>query len=220
VTDEVVVVVVAGGEAPPAGSARDVPLGAHVVAADRGVDHAHALGLEVDLAIGDFDSASPGALEQAEEAGARVERHPEAKDATDLELALDAALELRPERILVLAGLGQRLDHLLSALLLLGTPRYAETQVDAVVGNARVHVVRGERSLEGEPGELVSLLPLHGPAEGITTEGLAYPLTGDTLEPGSSRGVSNRFTGQAARVGVERGILLAVRPGPESEESA
>jgi thiamine pyrophosphokinase len=220
VTDEVVVVVVAGGEAPPAASARDVPLGAHVVAADRGVDHAHALGLEVDLAIGDFDSASAGALEQAEEAGARVERHPEAKDATDLELALDAALELRPERILVLAGLGQRLDHLLSALLLLGTPRYAETQVDAVVGNARVHVVRGERSLEGEPGELVSLLPLHGPAEGITTEGLAYPLTGDTLEPGSSRGVSNRFTGQAARVGVVRGILLAVRPGPESEESA
>jgi thiamine pyrophosphokinase len=218
VTDEVVVIV-AGGEAPPAEAARAVPPGARIVAADRGVDHAHALGLEVDLVVGDLDSASRTALAAAEEGGARVERHPEAKDATDLELALDAALELEPEpgRILVLAGVGSRLDHLLSALLLLGSDRYAEPEIDAVVGDARIHVVRGSRELAGEPGELVSLLPLHGPAEGVRTEGLAYPLAGETLAAGTSRGVSNRFTGEAARVDVERGILLAVRPGPETE---
>ncbi len=216
---EEVVVVVAGGEAPPAESARAVPAGAPVVAADRGVDHAHALGLDVDLVIGDFDSATPTAVTQAEEAGARVERHPEEKDATDLELALDAALELSPKRILVLAGPGRRLDHLVSALLLLGSARYAGVEVDAVVGDARVHVIRGSRALDGELGELVSLLALHGPAEGIRTEGLAYPLAGETLEAGSSRGVSNRFTGEAAHVDVERGVLLAVRPGPETEEA-
>jgi thiamine pyrophosphokinase len=218
VTDEVVVIV-AGGEAPPAEAARAVPPGARVVAADRGVDHAHALGLEVDLVVGDLDSASRTGLAEAEEAGARVERHPTAKDATDLELALDAALELEPEpgRIVVLAGVGSRLDHLLSALLLLGSDRYAATEIDAIVGDARIQVVRGSRDLEGEPGELVSLLPLHGPAEGVRTEGLAYPLAGETLVAGTSRGVSNRFTGEAARVDVERGILLAVRPGPETE---
>ena len=214
------VVVVAGGEAPPSSARRAVPPGATVVAADRGVDHAHALGLEVDLVVGDFDSASDAAVAEAEEAGARLERHPEAKDATDLELALDAALELSPERVLVLAGLGRRLDHLVSALLLLGSPRYAEVEIDAIVGDAHVHVIRGERALTGEPGELVSLLPLHGPAEGIRTDGLDYPLAGEALAPGSSRGVSNRFTGDAARVTVERGILLAVRPGPETEDTA
>jgi thiamine pyrophosphokinase len=212
-----VVVVVAGGEAPAAGSARAVPEGAHVVAADRGVDHAHALGLRVDLAIGDFDSASPAALARAEERGAGVERHPAEKDATDLELALDAALELEPRRILVLAGTGRRLDHLIAAVLLLGSERYAATEVDALVGDARLHVIRGERELQGEPGELVSLLPLHGAAEGVRTEGLEYPLAGETLEPGTSRGVSNRFAAEAARVVVEQGILLAVRPGPEEE---
>ena len=57
-------------------------------------------------------------------------------------------------------------------------------------------------------------------AEGVTTAGLEYPLTGETLEAGTSRGVSNRFAVEAARVSVERGILLAVRPGPETGKTA
>jgi thiamine pyrophosphokinase len=211
------VVIVAGGEAPPADAVRAVPAGALVIAADRGLDHARALGLDVALAIGDFDSASAAAVAAAEGEGTRIERHPLDKDATDLELALDAALETTPERVLVLAGTGERLDHLLSALHVLGSPRYAEVELDARIGEARVHVIRGERRLEGEPGETVSLFALHGPAEGVRTEGLEYPLADETLEPGSSRGVSNRFLAEAARVRVGRGILLAVRPGPETE---
>jgi thiamine pyrophosphokinase len=207
------VVVVAGGEAPEPDAAREVPAAAPVVAADRGLDHAQALGLQVTVAVGDFDSASAGAIAAAEAAGTPIERHPEAKDATDLELALDAALALDPERILVLAGVGERLDHLLSALLVLGASRFASVELDARVGAARVHVVRAQRVLEGAPGELISLFALGGRAEGVRTEGLAYPLADETLEEGSSRGVSNRFSADTARIEVERGVVLAVRPG-------
>jgi thiamine pyrophosphokinase len=210
------VVVVAGGEAPDPGALSDVPPGATVVAADRGVDHALALGLHVDVAVGDFDSASPGAIEAVERGGARVERHPRAKDATDLELALDTAVELGARRIVVLAGVGDRLDHLLAAFLLLASPRYAEVEIDAWVGGSLTHVVRTEREIRGEPGELVSLMAAHGPAAGVRTAGLAYPLEGETLEPGSTRGVSNELVGAAARVSLERGVVLAVRPGEAS----
>jgi thiamine pyrophosphokinase len=210
---EELVVVVAGGEAPAAEAAQAVPRGAPVVAADSGVDHARALGLEVALAIGDFDSASPAGVAAAEADGARVERHPAAKNATDLELALDAALQFDPARVLVLGGVGGRLDHLAAALLLLGAPRYAGVDVDAQIGPALAHVIRGKRMLVGEPGELLSLLPLHGPVEGVRTDGLLYPLAGETLEPGTSRGVSNEFTAAAATISLERGTLLAVRPG-------
>jgi len=86
------------------------------------------------------------------------------------------------------------------------------------VGRALVHVIRGERELRGELGELVSLLALHGLAESVRTDGLAYPLAGESLEPGSSRGVSNVFVSDMARVSVERGVLLAIRPGPEPGE--
>jgi len=212
------VVVVAGGEPPDAASARGVPAGAAVVAADRGLEHALALGLTVAVAVGDFDSASPAAVAAVEQAGARIERHPAAKDATDLELALDIALALTPERVLVLAGVGERLDHLLAVLLLIAAPRYAGVEIDARIGRSLTHVVRDERALQGTPGELVSLVPMHGPARDVRTEGLVYPLVGETLEPGSTRGVSNELAAPTARVTVGGGTLLAVRPDFGGEE--
>jgi thiamine pyrophosphokinase len=208
-----VVVVVSGGGAPSRDAASAVPAGSIVVVADRGLEHAQALGLEVAVAVGDFDSASPEAVAAAERAGVRIERHAAEKDETDLELALDAAIDLRPARILVLAGRGGRLDHELSSLLLLCSEKYASAQIDALVGEARVQVVWGARELEGVPGELVTLLPAHGAAEGVRTDGLAYPLQGETLDASSTRGVSNVFVKSTARVALDRGVLLAIRPG-------
>ena len=205
------VVVVAGGPAsqPPA---LEIPTGAPVVAADSGVDRALALGLRVEVAVGDFDSVTAGGLEAARAAGARIERHSPEKDATDLELALDVAAALLPRRILVLGSDGGRLDHLLSTLLLLGADRFAPYEIDATLGAATAHVIRGKRRLAGEVGELISLFALHGPASGVTTDGLQFPLRGETLESGSSRGVSNVFASPEARIELEHGVLLAVRP--------
>lgn len=206
------IAVFAGGSGPRADCVAWIPAGAFVVAADSGADHALALGLAVDVAIGDFDSISPAALELLEQAGTRVERHPTAKDATDLELALETAVALRPRRIVVVGGADGRLDHLLGELLLLGSDPYADIELDALLGPATIHVVRHERLLEGAKDELISLFALHGPAVGVVTEGLAYPLRGETLAAGSTRGVSNLFGGTSARITLERGVLLAVRP--------
>ena len=214
------VVVVAGGARPGPRPLAAVPPGAPVIAADRGAEYALASGLSVDLAVGDFDSITAAGLKALERGGVRLERHPSAKDVTDLELALDAAAALAPERILVVAGGGGRLDHLLGELSLLASEAYASVEVDAVVGRATVNVVRRERTLTGRVGELISLLPLHGPAVGVVTSGLGYPLRGDTLRPGSSRGISNLFTAEEARVALESGVLLAVRPGRRAPAAA
>ena len=215
-------VILAGGELPPVRALAAVltdgsPL---VVAADSGLDHALALGLHVDVVVGDLDSASAHALRAAELAGARIVRHPIAKDATDLELALDEAAALGARRVLVVASSEGRLDHLLASLLLLGSERYVGLELDAVVGEALLHVVRGERTLLGSVGELLTLLPLGGRAEGVTTVGLEYPLAGDTLEPGSTRGVSNVFTAAEARVALADGVLLAIRPDGAASHGA
>jgi thiamine pyrophosphokinase len=212
-----VVAVVAAGPAPAPGAALAVPADATVIAADGGLGHAWTLGLEVSLLVGDLDSVSPEDLARAESDEIAIERHPREKDATDLELALDAASARRPKRILVVAGGGGRLDHLLSTLLLLAADKYARVELDAWIGPARVHVVRGTRELDGAPGELLTLVALQGPAERISTEGLVYPLVDETLEPGSSRGVSNVFASTRATISVGRGVLLAVRPGAEED---
>ena len=206
--EELDAVVVASGEGPEL----TLPPAETVVAADGGLLRARALGLGVDVVVGDLDSATPEALAAAEAEGARIVRHPQAKDATDLELALDEAVALGARRVLVVASAGGRLDHLLGSVLLLAEERYAGLELDALVGDALVHVVRGERMLAGVPGELLTLLPLGGPATGVTTEGLEYPLAGETLEPGTTRGVSNVFTSNGARVTLTDGVLLAVRP--------
>ena len=132
------VVVVASGEGPEL----TLPRATRVVAADGGLLRARALGLDVDVVVGDLDSATPEALAAAETAGARVVRHPPAKDATDLELALDEAAALGASRVLVVASAEGRLDHLLGSLLLLAADRYAALELDALVGEALVHVVR------------------------------------------------------------------------------
>lgn len=205
-------VVVAGGDPVDPATVPSVPDAALVVAADSGLALAFALGLGVDVLVGDLDSASALDVEQARQEGAEVEQHPTAKDATDLELALDAAVARGATRLVVLGGHAGRLDHLLGNLALLSSPSYAGVEVAAHVGPATVTVIRDEAVLRGAVGDLVTLLPQHGPVHGVVTEGLRYPLAAEVLEPGSTRGLSNVLSAPVARVCVASGVLLAVQP--------
>jgi len=214
------VVVFSGGPPPGVNVLACLPVGAPIVAADRGAAHALSLGLRVELAVGDFDSIGAPALDALERSGARLQRHSPAKDATDLELALDAATALAPRRILVVGGASGRLDHRFGELLVLGAEAYAGVEVDAIFGRSKVHVIRGERRFEGRRRELISLFALHGAARGVISEGLAYPLRGELLAPGSSRGVSNVFEAERARVELESGVVIALRPGMRASLSA
>jgi thiamine pyrophosphokinase len=205
-------VVFTGGD-PVRGDVRGlVPDGAFVIAADSGLHTALAHELHVNLVVGDFDSVAADALAAAVSGGALIERHPAEKDATDLELALDRAAGMDPEQIVVIGGHGGRLDHLLANALLLGHDRYSGSRLAAYMGDAHVSVVRDHLALHGAVGDVVTLLPLHGPAIGVTTDGLRYPLQGETLDQSSTRGVSNEFLETDATVRLDSGVLLAIAP--------
>ena len=210
------VIVLAGGDTVDAAIRHLLPNDAAVIAADSGLALAPILGLTVDLVVGDLDSVDPDQLTAARAAGADVDRHPVDKDRTDLAIALDAAMTRSPARITVVGGHGGRLDHLLANAALFGAAAYADTRIVARMGHATLTVVRGGRpatELSGTPGELVSLLAVHGAASSITTSGLRFPLDGQDLAAGSSQGVSNEFTGDRALVALQDGVLLVVQPG-------
>src|SRR5437867_727455 len=95
------VVVFAGGDPVDPRLRSAVPADATVVAADAGLHHAQALGVAVDIVVGDLDSVDPERLAAAVAQGARVERHPAAKDFTDLELAFQVADRLGARDLLV-----------------------------------------------------------------------------------------------------------------------
>lgn len=190
-----------------------------VVAADSGLHLAQELGLPVDVAVGDFDSAAPEAVADAERAGASIERHPADKDHTDLELALDAAVARGATRIVVLGVDGGRPDHALANLLLLGSEKYAGVAVETRSPSGRAVVVTDSATLPGKAGDLVSLLPLGGTAHGVRTTGLRFALADDDLDPGTTRGVSNVIDTTPATVTVTGGALLAVLPRESTDET-
>lgn len=215
-----VVVVVAGGEPPDESHGRQalqelLPEAAdHVVAADSGLDHARVLGLAPTVLVGDLDSISAEGLHWAHQHDVVIEEHPSDKNETDLELALAAACRLGDELIVVDGRLG-RFDHAVGNLLLLGSERWADVAITAVLGGSRLTVVRGRRELRGSPGDVVSLFPVGGPARGVTTDGLRWPLDRAELLPGSSLGTSNLFEGARAAVEVDEGVVYVIQPPPE-----
>jgi thiamine pyrophosphokinase len=206
-------VVVSGGLSPDPAEVGPLPAGAFVIAADSGIEHAQALGLQVDVLVGDLDSVGAPAVVAAERAGVRIERHPVDKEATDLELALDYALALGATRVTVVSGGGgSRLDHHLAELALLASPRFAPLRLDARIAGARAVPVHGGDgvSLLGAPAAVLTLLALGGPAVGVATDGLRWPLRAETLQPGSTRGVSNEIISGPVHVQLSSGSLLVV----------
>ena len=175
------------------------------VAADGGLLHAHRAGREADVLVGDLDSVGTSALERARRAGAEIIAHPVDKSMTDLDLALDLVRERlgakdAPLDVLVVGGHGGRLDHLLGNLLVLASERHAALRISGWWGTDVLHIVRDVATVHGDPGSTVSLLALHGAAEGVTTNGLRFPLEEAVLEPGSSLGVSNELASPPATV--------------------
>jgi thiamine pyrophosphokinase len=213
--DTKTVLVFAGGDGVQ--PADQLPSADLVIAADSGLDLAVSLGATVDLLVGDLDSISPEGLAAARETGVAIEQHPTDKDATDLELALAAAVREGAARIVVIGGGGGRIDHLLANAMLLASPGWADIDVEWLVDGAHILAIRHQATITGSPGDRLTLLAIGEPADGVTTEGLRYELSNDVLLASSTRGVSNEFEAGSVTIHVRNGVLLAIhQPGTSS----
>ena len=185
------------------------------VAVDGGLHHLQRMGLQPHWLIGDLDSVDPEEVLQLEAAGVRILRFPVEKDETDLELALQTAVTGGFRSIRILGSLGGRLDQTLGNLFLLAHPMLAGCDVRLLDpdGNQEIFIIQQSCVIEGQPGNLISLIPLNGPAGGIRTKGLYYPLQGETLYPDRTRGISNKMTDDRAEVSVAEGLLLCIHAG-------
>ena len=182
-----------------------------LIAVDGGLRHIESLGLSPNLIIGDLDSADPEKIQAYHAQGVETKTFPADKDETDLELALQAACELEPETIWVVAALGNRLDQTLANIFLLTLPDLVNFNIRLFDGQTEVFLIRESGVIQGEIGQRVSLLPIHGLAEGIYTEGLKYTLSDETLYPEKTRGISNEMSSSTATVHLKNGLLLCIR---------
>ncbi len=184
-----------------------------VVAADGGTLALERWGVLPHAIVGDLDSLG---AERALEYGTRgvtvVPFSPE-KDESDLELAIAHAVGAKADDIVLLAIFGgERFDHELANTLLLAGEAYRGRCLRAVRGDVTVRALHGGEQLElaGVAGDLVTLLAVRGDAEGVRTQGLRYPLAGETLRFGAARGLSNVVVSAPASIACERGVLLVL----------
>ena len=192
---------------------------ATVVAADGGLLRAWKLGLEPELLVGDLDSLEPADVAAAADTGIEIVRAEVDKDESDAELAALEAVRRGATKVTVLGAFGgPRLDHALANVWLLAHPGLAGVEVVLLDARWRVSLVTApgpagaavRRDLPGPVGALVSLFPHAGDVDGLTTEGLRYPLHDEPLRVGPARGLSNVRVAVDASVTVRAGRLLVV----------
>src|SRR5581483_1843548 len=181
-----------------------------LICADGGARHALAPGLTPHLPIGDMDSATKDEMRELKKANVPIELYPRDKNETDMELALQRALERNPSSIIVIGALGGRLDQTLGNIALLSDSRLSVLDPRLDDGVEEVFFCRGRSKVEGRSGDLVSLIPWRGNVEGIRTEGLKWPLRAETLHPEKTRGISNEMIGDVAAIQIESGLLLVI----------
>ncbi len=193
--------------------------GATVIAADSGVALADALGLSVDVAVGDFDSLDPGFVARLDDLAGEVRAHDRDKDATDLELALAVAVESAPARVLVFGLEGGRPDHALANLLVAASESFASLEIELALGLGRAWVVRDRLVGSWPEGTTLSIVPVHGDVT-VSVDGVRWPLQYSRLVAGTTRGVSNATTGAPSTVTVHDGVAICIvptePPDPES----
>lgn len=185
-----------------------------IIAADSGWEHAVAAGPLPDILVGDMDSISRAHLEQARASHADVIVHDPDKDETDTEIALATAIDNGATHITVIAGGGDRPDHVFAMLHSLASARFASARIDGHLGASRFHVCHAHQPVDihTQPGDTVSLLPVGGDAV-VSADNLKWPLVRETLHAHASRGVSNVATGRVD-IAVHEGTLIAFTTPP------
>lgn len=189
-----------------------------IIGADAGAGHLWACGVRPDLVVGDLDSLDQATIDALEAAGVPFDRHPTMKDATDLELAIRKAVDRGATSLSIAAATGspgngdERLDHLFGNVGLLGHPMVRGITPRLISPTNEICLITGPESVRiiGELGDFVSLVPLTDHVDGITTTGLAYPLHGERLAWGTSRGISNELLQTTATVRATAGRILVI----------
>ncbi len=200
--------VITGGAYPELGAIRHLVDAAElIVAADSGLETAVAYGVRPSVIVGDFDSISDeGLLAGYDEASVR--RFSTAKDFTDTELALRAAIEEGADHVYLVGGGGGRVDHLLAIAALFER----ESPPDLwVTDTSAIRSFDSEVVERGSVGETISFFPLGCVPCRMSSTGLRWPLDSLTWKRGNF-GISNEFSGPEARVRVHSGRLLVIRP--------
>jgi len=183
-----------------------------VIAADGGAQHCRDLDIHPALVIGDMDSISPALLADLKNQETQILVYPEDKDQTDLELALTYALRHQVDDVIFYGVLGGRLDLSLANLMLLTRSEWEPLSLVVIDEPDTAYLMRNHDTISilGNPGDIVSLIPLSEDVTDVSTQGLRWQLNHVDLPQGNTLSVSNELVGTSAQVQIGKGKMLLI----------
>lgn len=181
----------------------------YLIAVDGGAKFFKKLKLIPNIVIGDMDSIPPmckGLINQTP----TVIKYPRKKDKTDFELAIDYCLKEKFQEIIIFGILGDRIDHMLANIFLIAKIQVnnPSIKIKIIEGKKEIFVLNKEIKINGKIGDEISIIPITEKLEGITTDGLYYRLIDETLEFGTTRGVSNVMNKITMKITSSAGVAL------------
>ena len=177
-----------------------------ILCADGGANTASEYGYTPDYVVGDLDSVSDQ-IKAALAADRLVLVDPEGNVGTDGQKVLNHAVALGVTEAVLFGFTGRRTDHLLGNLSLLKA--FADRLALRIVDDyCDIRLIDRDIRFRAAIGQKISLCPLDGAVEGITTEGLKWPLRSESLISGVRDGISNEVVANPVEIRVGRGDLL------------
>ena len=178
--------------------------GEYIVAVDAGLEVLQKMGIEADLAIGDFDSLEKKPIKARE-----VHTFPSKKEKSDLALALDFITKKEFEKIQIYNATGMRLDHFFSAIFDLAN--FSDGRIEIIDRHNVIRVMPSSFILtKKEVGNAyISFFALKENTF-ISLEGFKYPLNVYGLNLSDNLTLSNELVEEVGEVTITQPILLMI----------
>lgn len=188
-----------------------------IIAVDSGMVAARELDLQVHYIVGDFDSVPKEVLEYYrnivnKNGTITLKEFNPIKDTTDTHIALELAMDLKPDEIILLGATGSRIDHMLANIHLLYIPLREKVKAFIIDEHNKIYLLDQDITLNKKElhGSFLSLQPFTEVVSKVTLTGFKYPLVKRDLYIGDSLGVSNEVTEEQANILLQKGILIVI----------
>jgi len=175
----------------------------YIIAADAGYSKLKSAGITPHLIVGDFDSS-----DTPENDIETIVLSP-IKDCTDTLYAVNEAVNRGFSEILIIGGLGGRIDHSVANFAVLAEFKQKGVNITLIDENHTVYCLKDEQRTVTYKDRYFSVFAVGGKAE-ITLKGFYYEVDNYELSPFSSIGVSNELTEDTANVIVSEGTVLII----------
>ena len=187
----------------------------HIIGVDGALKFCKEQNIVPTRIVGDFDTLDPEILTWYQtHTQIEIRQFNPVKDATDTQIAIELAMELGSRKITLIGGTGTRLDHVLGNIQSLYLALEKGVDCEILDEHNRIRLIQGEYRIKKaeQYGKYVSLIPFTTDVNGVTLEGLKYPVQDQhfTVQGSGGFGVSNEIAADEARISLKQGIFIMI----------